>query len=226
MPRPEKFPWTPEQIDRAKALAADGATGSEIAEALGTSRNAVIGKLHRLGLRIGGDRAGRPANYKGSWTAERTKQAKALFEQGHTYREIAALIGGLSGSAVHKHLHGQAIPLRRTAARIAGRRKPQQAREVIAAPAPARKPELPPAARLSPEDADLPLPQSRRVQLVDLRPGQCRWPLGDPLKSGFCFCAADVAAPGHSYCPSHRMLARGIGTPSERRATIIDKAVA
>lgn len=49
--------WTDERIDRLKAMYAEGGTASEIAAALGhVSRNAVIGKVHRLGL----DRRGRP----------------------------------------------------------------------------------------------------------------------------------------------------------------------
>lgn len=43
--------WTEERIDRLKAMWAKGATASQIAEDIGgVSRNAVIGKAHRLGL--------------------------------------------------------------------------------------------------------------------------------------------------------------------------------
>src|SRR5919107_1760460 len=43
--------WTEERIERLKKMWADGATASQIADELGgVSRNAVIGKAHRLGL--------------------------------------------------------------------------------------------------------------------------------------------------------------------------------
>jgi len=43
--------WTDERIERLKAMWTKGATASQIAEELGgVSRNAVIGKAHRLGL--------------------------------------------------------------------------------------------------------------------------------------------------------------------------------
>ncbi|HXG81329.1 MAG TPA: GcrA family cell cycle regulator, partial [Sphingomicrobium sp.] len=43
--------WTEERIERLKAMWAKGATASQIADELGgVSRNAVIGKAHRLGL--------------------------------------------------------------------------------------------------------------------------------------------------------------------------------
>ena len=43
--------WTDERIERLKNMWAKGATASQIADELGgVSRNAVIGKAHRLGL--------------------------------------------------------------------------------------------------------------------------------------------------------------------------------
>src|SRR5438270_1765014 len=43
--------WTEERIERLKKMWHDGATASQIADGLGgVSRNAVIGKAHRLGL--------------------------------------------------------------------------------------------------------------------------------------------------------------------------------
>ena len=43
--------WTDERVERLKELWAEGMTASQIASNLGgVSRNAVIGKVHRLGL--------------------------------------------------------------------------------------------------------------------------------------------------------------------------------
>ncbi|MFL6729703.1 MAG: GcrA family cell cycle regulator, partial [Sphingomicrobium sp.] len=43
--------WTEERIERLKKMWHEGATASQIADELGgVSRNAVIGKAHRLGL--------------------------------------------------------------------------------------------------------------------------------------------------------------------------------
>ena len=43
--------WTDERIDQLKSMWTKGMTASQIAEELGgVSRNAVIGKAHRLGL--------------------------------------------------------------------------------------------------------------------------------------------------------------------------------
>jgi GcrA cell cycle regulator len=42
--------WTDERVEVLKALWADGASASAIAKRLGVTRNAVIGKVHRLDL--------------------------------------------------------------------------------------------------------------------------------------------------------------------------------
>lgn len=47
--------WPAERCDRLKGLFDQGNSASQIAEIMGLSRNAVIGKLHRLGLRRGYD---------------------------------------------------------------------------------------------------------------------------------------------------------------------------
>lgn len=52
--------WTPERIEQLKSCVTRGMTCSQIAAAIGVSRNAVIGKIHRLGLSSGRP-AGAPA---------------------------------------------------------------------------------------------------------------------------------------------------------------------
>jgi GcrA cell cycle regulator len=45
--------WTPERIEQLRGFIATGLTCSQIAAEIGVSRNAVIGKIHRLGLSTG-----------------------------------------------------------------------------------------------------------------------------------------------------------------------------
>jgi len=47
-------PWPPEKVERLKQLAADGYSGGQIAMYIETSRSAVMGKLHRMGIAING----------------------------------------------------------------------------------------------------------------------------------------------------------------------------
>jgi len=49
--RPDMQTWTDERVEQLKKLWADGLSASQIAGELGgITRNAVIGKVHRLGL--------------------------------------------------------------------------------------------------------------------------------------------------------------------------------
>jgi GcrA cell cycle regulator len=52
--------WTPERIEQLRNFAGSGLSSSQIAAEIGVTRNAVIGKLHRLGL-ASGRPAGGPA---------------------------------------------------------------------------------------------------------------------------------------------------------------------
>ena len=64
--------WTDERIERLKTMWANGATASQIADDLGgVSRNAVIGKAHRLGLEQ------RPSPVKHEEEKEANKSAPA-----------------------------------------------------------------------------------------------------------------------------------------------------
>src|SRR5579863_2122375 len=50
---PAHSPWTPERIAQLRDGVASGLSCSQIAAEIGVTRNAVIGKIHRLGLSPG-----------------------------------------------------------------------------------------------------------------------------------------------------------------------------
>ncbi len=49
-------------------------------------------------------------------------------------------------------------------------------------------------------------PQALRVDLLSLKEGMCRWPLGDPWHEDFAFCGGQTA-PGLPYCDFHARIA-------------------
>src|SRR5437899_11692039 len=57
---PSSLAWMEQRIDQLRSCVAAGMTCSEIAATIGVTRNAVIGKIHRLGLSSGRP-AGAPA---------------------------------------------------------------------------------------------------------------------------------------------------------------------
>jgi len=56
-PRPDNRTWTDERVEQLRTCVTAGLTCAEIAREIGVTRNAVIGKLNRLGLSRGRARA-------------------------------------------------------------------------------------------------------------------------------------------------------------------------
>jgi len=75
--------WSDERIEQLKALWAEGLTTGEIGKRLGVSKNAVVGKAHRLGLK------GRPSPIKR--TAQAVKQAAKPKEKDDKIRSVVDL---------------------------------------------------------------------------------------------------------------------------------------
>lgn len=78
--------WTDEQIEDLKALWAEGLTTGDIGKRLGVSKNAVVGKAHRLGLQ------GRPSPIKRGQEAEvpEPKPRKRQEKKSHTVVDLSA----------------------------------------------------------------------------------------------------------------------------------------
>ena len=74
--------WTPERIEQLRSCIGSGMTCSQIAAAIGVSRNAVIGKIHRLGLS-----SGRPAGA----SARANCPPRARHSRGSTQRRLLRL---------------------------------------------------------------------------------------------------------------------------------------
>ena len=184
--------WTEERIERLKAMWTEGATASEIAEKLGGgSRNAVIGKAHRLGLKS------RPSPVKANeGEAKPAPKPKAKPVEKAAAPRAAAPAPERSPSAAAP---AQATPTPRSdMPKIVSigpggfmRQGPGDQQAPIP-PAPPRR--LVPA-KPSPEIAD-------KTSLLDLNDRICRWPMGHPGEPDFHFCG-DKVNPGFPYCVEH-----------------------
>lgn len=234
--KPAPFQWTDEKIEKAKDLIRRGYSAQQVAVQIDApSRNVVIGKMNRLGFAGGGSPAtsgktakkGEPkprhtVGTPGTWTPERERIAIEMFTAGHSHDEIASALGGIEKSGVGHYLRKRGYKRDYTPAVRSRIGKMTAALSPAISDGKTRKPPR----ILDSSEADIPLPESRKISLMQIKAGLCRWPLGDPLKDGFCYCGADTDLLTHSYCPSHRLLARGSGTPSERNAIETAKAVA
>ncbi|WP_265516420.1 GcrA family cell cycle regulator [Nitratireductor luteus] len=86
--------WTDERVELLKKLWAEGLSASQIAAQLGgVSRNAVIGKVHRLKLSGRGRASGAPARQKKTATANAGTGGAASRRQRSTSRTMTATVG-------------------------------------------------------------------------------------------------------------------------------------
>ena len=169
--------WTDERVEQLKKLWAEGLSASQIAAQLGgVSRNAVIGKVHRLKLSARGRATAAPTRQKKAATAA---AGNAAARRQRTGRAVATSIGA---TALKVEFQEEAV-----------------------------------AYRYYRPAADVVLPMSRNLKLVQLTEHTCKWPNGDPLAEDFSFCGNDAGETG-PYCNYHSRLA--YQPVSERRRSL------
>ncbi len=221
--------WTDERIERLKAMWTQGKTASVIAEELGgVSRNAVIGKAHRLGLDARPSPV-KPGDEKGASTpAAAAAAAPPPFDADPPTAKVIAPTRVKEKPAIAAILEA-AAPMPddepRAPAPVAAAAAP--------APAPAGGP-FPPGTktettlvyrsigpggfiRQGPGDQQPPIPPAPPRRLVPAKPSPeiadktgllelndriCKWPMGHPGEPDFHFCGQQ-SNPGYPYCVQH-----------------------
>lgn len=199
--------WTDERIGDLRRMWDEGLTASQIAESLGgVSRNAVIGKAHRLGL------TPRPSPVKTSAELEKERAAAAAPSPDALAAPPEPTVAATpppapapkpdpapapaAAAEVQEEPEAEVEASPKVELRSVGpggflRQNPGEQQSPIP-PAPPRR--LVPA-RPSADVAD-------KTSLLDLNERICRWPIGHPGEPDFHFCGEPVN-PGFPYCVSH-----------------------
>ena len=187
--------WTDERIDQLKTMWESGKTASQIAEELGgVSRNAVIGKAHRLGLQA------RPSPVKPNEVVEpvAAPAPPPAPEVVATKPAVRTVAEARAFNAPPASPYPPAVPSGPTGAQLRSvgpggflRQGPGD-QAPPATPAPPRR--LVPA-RPSAEMVG-------KTTLLELSDRICKWPLGHPGEPDFHFCG-DQVNPGFPYCVQH-----------------------
>ncbi len=180
--------WTPERVELLKKLHAEGHSASQIAKRLGggVTRNAVIGKVSRLGLKR--DAASFPTRRPPFlWTQDLDKRLRRAVEDGRTDAEIALELGAPLASVSHRRrvlgLDKRGVYRRPTLVFS----RPESA---AATHGEVRPPE-------PPDPADAP---GKRT-LLTLAFGECKWPMAQ-VQGEWTFCG-EQQAEGRPYCADH-----------------------
>ncbi|MBV2359780.1 GcrA cell cycle regulator [Thalassococcus sp. CAU 1522] len=171
--------WTDERVELLKKMWGEGQSASQIAKELGgVTRNAVIGKVHRLGL---SNRAGSsPAPAETKTKAKPDAKAKTAKKQAVS-QDDAPVIETKSATPPPSPARKQIIP--------AGQPLPPQ----------------PSANEISPEAlarVNEIEKKAKKIGLMDLTERTCKWPVGDPATEHFWFCGLPVQQ-GKPYCEAH-----------------------
>jgi GcrA cell cycle regulator len=225
--------WTDERIATLKKMWEGGATASQIAEELGgVSRNAVIGKAHRLGLKS------RPSPVKANEKKAAAPAAASAAKKPAAARPPAETKPAPAPKpAAEETLRPAASP----APAPAPAERDAASTEIPSQPIPGPAADMPKIVsvgpggflRQGPGDQQAPIPPAppRRLvpakpspdiagktSLLDLSDKVCRWPMGHPGEPDFHFCGQPVN-PGFPYCVEHcgrayqAQLPRGVRRP-------------
>lgn len=175
--------WTDERVELLKTMWADGKSASQIAKELGgVTRNAVIGKVHRLGL------SNRASPGKTEEPAEKPAPKAVAKPEPPAAPPAAAPVESPKPSETAEP-KAAPLPVQRRAIPVPGQPlPPQPAQSEISAEA---------LAKLAQIER-----KALKLDLMQLTERTCKWPIGDPATPEFWFCGHPVQA-GKPYCEAH-----------------------
>lgn len=185
--------WTDERVETLKRMWAEGQSASQIAKELGgVTRNAVIGKVHRLGLsnRVAGGKdedEDSPATAAPAATATASPRAEPRPEPA-ARAEPTPSRGADRPAPAAAPSNVTPLPIRKAIVPAGQPLPPQPSAN-----------EISPEALASVREVEK---RARRLTLMELTERTCKWPIGDPATDDFWFCGLP-SLPGKPYCEAH-----------------------
>ena len=192
--------WDNATLKKLKALTVKGLSTAEIGKRLGISKNAVVGKLNRLGWnpKAGGVAAAmpEPASKAKADTKTAGRKTAAAAPAKKASVKVAAPKAGTPAKKATPTVKKTAAP--KKAAAPAKKPAAKDAEKTVASK---------PATKTSKAVNSKTLAMHQRIiqhslEMANLKPNQCRWPIGDPDSENFHFCGETVFV-GKPYCYEH-----------------------
>ncbi len=187
--------WDSGMLKKLKSLVGKGLSTAEMGKKLGMSKNAVVGKLNRLGWNTKASES-EPQKTAKSAKTEKAKKSDTPAKKT-TAKKVPVAKAAPKKPAVKKALKVKEKPIKATKTT-----KPTPAK-AKAKEKPVEKPVVKTASKKSKKDLALhELLIQHALQMANLKPNQCRWPIGDPDSDKFHFCGETVFS-GKPYCYEH-----------------------
>jgi len=192
--------WTDERVETLKKMWGEGQSASQIAKELGgVTRNAVIGKVHRLGLSNRAGSAGAAAPAKAAVKEKPAPKAPAAAApKAPPKPKTTGTTAAPAAKAKKDEDEEEVLELDENGIPISAAR-----RAIIPAGQPL--PPQPSANEISPEalaKVSEVEKTAKRLTLMELTEKTCKWPVGDPATDDFWFCGLNVQT-GKPYCEAH-----------------------
>ncbi|WP_282602254.1 GcrA family cell cycle regulator [Paracoccus sp. PARArs4] len=176
--------WTDERVETLKRMWAEGQSASAIAKELGgVTRNAVIGKVHRLGLSNRNEDEAPAAAAPAPEPAPQPEKKQAAAKPAPQPEPEPA---------------SEPEPAPQPAAFTPVPRRPVMTAGQPLPPQPSAN-EISPETLASAREVEK---RARKLTLMELTERTCKWPIGDPATDKFWFCGLPSAA-GKPYCETH-----------------------
>lgn len=183
--------WTDERVSTLKQLWTEGLSASQIADKLGgVTRNAVIGKVHRLKLESRGKTATTEAV-----AVEEAQPAAQVVEAVQPQPEVELVEETVVAGRFSAAAAAASAPRPQSFGATALKMEPEEEEEFEAAP----------ETRTDAKTGEV-VPIARKLTLVQLTERTCKWPVGDPMHDDFHFCG-NSSRDSSPYCEFHAKLA-------------------
>ena len=174
--------WTDDRVEILKKLWVEGQSASQIAKELGgVTRNAVIGKVHRLGL---SNRATSSSSSKSDTKSKTSVKSMSDTKRVSNKTSTSKVTSANSPSEPRSNV----TSLRRQIIPAGQPLPPQPSANEISPEALARVSEIE--------------KKAKKISLLELTERTCKWPVGDPATEEFWFCGLPSQA-GKPYCEAH-----------------------
>ena len=185
--------WDSGMLKKLKSLVGKGLSTAEMGKKLGMSKNAVVGKLNRLGWNA---KAGEPETKS---TAKTKNDAKATAKKA-----VKTVSGKKTVAKASKEITVKKV--KESKVKKPTKTKAETKEKVV----------IKTASKKTKKDLALhELLIQHALQMASLKPNQCRWPIGDPDSENFHFCGEPVFS-GKPYCYEHCRQAYQLTPPKKK----------